>query len=434
MSFDTLGLSAELLRAVAKQGYDVPTPIQQLAIPPILRGEDVMARAQTGTGKTAGFTLPILQRLNETPATRGRRVPIRVLILTPTRELAAQVQQSVRTYGRFLPIQSTVVFGGVGFGPQAQTLRRGVDIVVATPGRLLDHVSQRTVDLSNVECLVLDEADRMLDMGFIHDIKKILALLPVKRQNLLFSATLSKEIRRLADGLMNSPARIEVENTTSTADGVTQIVHPVDRGRKNALLSSLIGTGSWTKTLVFTRTKRGADRLTQHLNRDGIRAAAIHSGKTQGARTRTLADFKKGSVAVLVATDIAARGLDIDRLAYVVNFDLPYVAEDYIHRIGRTARAGKTGDAVSLVSSEESSLLSGIERLLGNRIPKKPVAGFEPRQTNDNGSRTNSARPKNGSRPNKAGYRPRRMTERGSGRPAAKPGRRGGFRRSSRQS
>ncbi len=439
MSFDTLGLSAELLRAVAKQGYDVPTPIQQLAIPPILRGEDVMARAQTGTGKTAGFTLPILHRLTETSEPRGRRVPIRTLILTPTRELAAQVQQSVRTYGRYLPIQSTVVYGGVGFGPQAQILRRGVDILVATPGRLLDHVSQRTVDLSKVEVLVLDEADRMLDMGFIHDIKKILAKLPSNRQNLLFSATLSKEIQRLADALLNSPTRVQVENTTSTADGVTQVVHPVDRGRKNALLSSLIGAGSWTKTLVFTRTKRGADRLTQHLNRDGIRASAIHSGKAQGARTRTLADFKKGSVAVLVATDIAARGLDIDRLTYVVNFDLPYVAEDYIHRIGRTGRAGKTGDAVSLVSSEENSLLNGIERLLGSRIPKESVAGFEPRHTSDNGSRPNRARangagPGNNARAN-GNRRPRRMTERSGGRPAAaKPGRRGGFSRGSRQS
>ena len=422
MSFDTLGLSAELLRAVADQGYLVPTPIQQLAIPPILRGDDIMARAQTGTGKTAGFTLPLLQRLAAKKGTRGRHVPIRTLILTPTRELAAQVQQSVRTYGRYLPFQSTVVYGGVGFRPQARTLRRGVDILVATPGRLLDHLSQRTADLSSVDILVLDEADRMLDMGFIHDIKEILAKLPAKRQNLLFSATLSPGIQRLADGLLNTPARLEVEATKPTVDGVTQIVHPVDRGRKSALLSFLIGSGSWNKTLVFTRTKRGADRLTRHLKQDGIRAAAIHSDKSQGTRTRTLADFKKGTISVLVATDIAARGLDIDQLPHVVNFDLPYVPEDYVHRIGRTARAGNTGDAVSLVSSEEAGLLSGIERLLGNRLPKKVVTGFEPRYTVDNGSRPNEYR------------RPPRSPGR-NGRPAAaKPRKRGGFRRGARPS
>ena len=378
MSFDHFGLSAELLRAVSDQGYRVPTPIQQLAIPAVLRGKDVMGRAQTGTGKTAGFTLPLLHRLTETSKTKQRRRPIRTLILTPTRELAAQVRESVRTYGRYLPIQSTVVYGGVGFRPQAQTLRQGVDVLVATPGRLLDHLSQKTVDLSKVEILVLDEADRMLDMGFIRDIKKILARLPAKRQNLLFSATLSPEIQRLADSLLNRPERIEVEAAKPTAESVAQLVHPVDRGRKSALLCSLIGRGSWKKTLVFTRTKRGADRLTRHLKQDGIGAAAIHSGKSQGVRTRTLADFKRGSVSVLVATDIAARGLDIDQLPHVVNYDLPYVAQDYVHRIGRTGRAGRTGDAVSLVSNEDASLLSDIERLIGNRIPKELVTGFEP--------------------------------------------------------
>lgn len=385
MSFDTFGLSAKLLRAVADEGYLTPTPIQQLAIPAILRGNDIMARAQTGTGKTAGFTLPVLHRLAETAG--GRRLPIRTLILTPTRELAVQVQQSVRTYGRYLSLRSAVVYGGVGFRPQAQTLRRGVDILVATPGRLLDHVSQATVDLSKVEILILDEGDRMLDMGFIHDIKRILSKLPAKRQNLLFSATFSPEIRRLADGLLNHPARIEVEDTRPAADGVAQIVHPVDQGRKSALLRCLIETGSWKKTLVFTRTKRGADRLTRHLTRDGIGAAAIHSGKSQGVRTRTLSDFKRGSVSVLVATDIAARGLDIEQIRHVVNYDLPHVAQDYVHRIGRTGRAGNTGDAVSLVSSEDAELLSGIERLLGNRIPKQPVAGFEPRGRDENRAR-----------------------------------------------
>jgi ATP-dependent RNA helicase RhlE len=387
MSFDTFGLSAKLLRSVAEQGYLIPTPIQHLAIPEILRGNDIMARAQTGTGKTAGFTLPLLHRLAEASRTREGRPSIRALIVTPTRELAVQVQQSVRTYGRYLPLRSTVVYGGVGFGPQAQELRRGVDILVATPGRLLDHVSQKTVDLSKVEILVLDEGDRMLDMGFIHDIKRILSKLPAKRQNLLFSATWSPEIQRLADSLLNRPARIEVEATRPTADGVAQVVHPVDQGRKSALLCSLIETGSWKKTLVFTRTKRGADRLTRHLQEGGLGVAAIHSGKSQGVRMQNLADFKKGSVSVLVATDIAARGLDIDRIRHVVNFDLPYVAQDYVHRIGRTGRAGNTGDAVSLVSSEDAELLSGIERLLGNRIPRQLVAGFEPRRREENGSR-----------------------------------------------
>ena len=329
MSFHRLGLSAKLLRAVDAQGYKHPTPVQSLAIPPILLGDDLMARAQTGTGKTAGFTLPLLQRLNETPRRTHQKRHVRALILTPTRELAAQVHESVRTYGRYLPLSTAVVFGGGGFRPQAQALRRGVDVLVSTPGRLLDHIQQRTADLSGVEVLVLDEADRMLDMGFLPDIRRILAKLPTSRQNLLFSATLPREIRDLADRLLNTPSYIEIEAERPTVDGVSQIVHPVDRQEKSKLLSFLIGSQNWNKALVFTRTKRGADRLTRHLKRDGICAEAIHGDKTQSARTRSLADFKRGKIRVLVATDIAARGLDIDELPQVVNFELPHVAEDY---------------------------------------------------------------------------------------------------------
>jgi ATP-dependent RNA helicase RhlE len=377
MSFKQLGLSAELLRAVVEQGYRHPTPIQRLAIPAILDGRDVMARAQTGTGKTAGFTLPLLQRLKQ-PSPRSAHRAVRTLILTPTRELAAQVRESVITYGRYLPLKSAAVFGGVGFRPQAELLRRGVQILVATPGRLLDHVAQRTVDLSKVEILVLDEADRMLDMGFIRDIRRILAKLPSTRQNLLFSATLSDEIQRLADDMLAFPNRIEVAASNPAADGVSHVVHPVDRSQKAALLSYLIASRGWKQILVFTRTKRGADRLTQKLKRDGIQAVAIHSDKSQTLRTRALADFKRGAVRVLVATDIAARGLDIDQLPHVVNFELPYVAEDYVHRIGRTGRAGNKGDAVSLVSVHERQLLNGIERLLALDVPEVVISGFEP--------------------------------------------------------
>lgn len=377
-TFDSLGLSAELLRAVSAQGYTEPTPIQEQCIPTILRGEDLIGRAQTGTGKTAGFTLPLLQRLNEASRKRPQRGAVRALILTPTRELAAQVHESVKTYGRYLRPSSTVVFGGVGFGLQAKSLRRGVDVVIATPGRLLDHVRQRTVDLGQVEILVLDEGDRMLDMGFIHDIRKILAELPSERQSLLFSATLPKEILELADRFLRNPVTVQVAASQATADGVSQLVHPVDRARKGALLSHLIVSRHSGRTLVFTRTKRGADRLTRNLKRDGIHADAIHSDKTQGARTRTLASFKDGRVDVLVATDIAARGLDIERLPYVVNYELPHVPEDYVHRIGRTARAGETGEAISLVSGEEQELLTGIQRLLARKIPSEVVAGFEP--------------------------------------------------------
>jgi ATP-dependent RNA helicase RhlE len=376
MSFESLGLSAELLRAVASQGYNEPTPIQAQAIPVVLQGRDLLGRAQTGTGKTAGFTLPMLQRLAATRPTHGRDV--RALVLTPTRELAAQVHASIVAYGRHLPLKALAIFGGVNINPQIGALRRGVDILVATPGRLLDHTSQRTVDLSHVEILVLDEADRMLDMGFIRDIRRVLALLPKQRQNLLFSATLSKEIRALADGFLKSPVSIDVPSPTPAAELVDQKVHPVDKARKRALLSYLIGSGNWQQVLVFTRTKHGANRLAEQLSQDGLHTAAIHGNKSQGQRTRALADFKAGAVRVLVATDIAARGLDIDQLPHVVNFELPHVPEDYVHRIGRTGRAGREGQAVSLVCIDERDLLRGIEKLLGVSLPRETVAGFEP--------------------------------------------------------
>lgn len=377
MPFDTLGLSAELLRAIDEQGYTEPTPIQSQAIPCILDGRDVMAGAQTGTGKTAGFTLPMLQRLSAKPIAKGRR-PVRALVLTPTRELAAQVGNSVETYGRHLPLRSAVIFGGVKINPQIRQLRHGVDILVATPGRLLDHAGQKTVDLSQVEVLVLDEADRMLDMGFIHDIRKVLALLPDHRQNLLFSATFSKDIKRLANGLLDRPQLIEVAVQNSTADGIQQVIHPVDKSRKRELLSHMIGSRNWQQVLVFTRTKHGANRLAQQLEKDGLTAAAIHGNKSQGARTRALAAFKSGKVRVLVATDIAARGLDIAQLPHVVNYELPNVAEDYVHRIGRTGRAGNEGEAVSLVCVDELKLLKAIERLLKQDLPKLVLPGYEP--------------------------------------------------------
>jgi ATP-dependent RNA helicase RhlE len=382
MSFDSLGLSAEILRAVAEQGYSEPTPVQSKAIPLIHEGRDILAGAQTGTGKTAGFTLPLLQRLLEQPRPKGSRA-VRALILTPTRELAAQVGESVSNYGKYLSFKSAVIFGGVNINPQKDKLRRGVDILVATPGRLLDHASQKTVDLSQVEILVLDEADRMLDMGFIHDIRKVLALLPASdsRQNLLFSATYSEEIKRLASGLLHDPAQVEVARRNTTAERIAQRIHPVDRVRKRELLSHLIGTNDWRQVLVFTRTKHGANRLAEQLGKDGITAAAIHGNKSQGARTRALADFKSGAVRVLVATDIAARGLDIDQLPHVVNFELPNVAEDYVHRIGRTGRAGNEGEAVSLVCIDEDKLLRDIERLIKRDLPKEVIPGFEPDPT-----------------------------------------------------
>jgi ATP-dependent RNA helicase RhlE len=378
MSFESLGLRAELLRAVSEKGYSAPTPIQKQAIPPILEGRDIMGGAQTGTGKTAGFTLPLLQRLmSSSKAEKGRR-PVRALVLTPTRELAAQVAESVLTYGKHLPLRSTVVYGGVSINPQKQKLIKGVDILVATPGRLLDHVGQRSVDLSKVDILVLDEADRMLDMGFIRDIRKVLALLPKHKQTLLFSATFSNEIKKLSNELLNSPALIEVAQRNTTAERITQVVHPVDKSRKRELLSYLIGSNNWKQVLVFTRTKHGANRLSEQLNKDGIMAAAIHGNKSQGARTRALAEFKTGKLRVLVATDIAARGLDINQLPHVVNFELPNIAEDYIHRIGRTGRAGNEGEAMSLVCVDEANLLKDIERLIKSDITKVVIDSYEP--------------------------------------------------------
>jgi ATP-dependent RNA helicase RhlE len=380
MQFTDLGLAEPLLRAVQEQGYDTPTPIQAQAIPAVLQGVDVLGGAQTGTGKTAGFTLPMLHRLAAQPAKKDARgrVAIRALILTPTRELAAQVEESVRTYGKYLPLTSMVMFGGVGMQPQVDKLRRGVDILVATPGRLLDHHQQRTLDLSSVEIFVLDEADRMLDMGFIHDIKKVLAVLPAKKQSLLFSATFSDEIKALADRLLNAPVLIEVARRNQTAESIAQKLHPVGRERKKDLLAHLIKQGDWHQVLVFTRMKHGANRLTEFLNEQGISAMAIHGNKSQGARTKALADFKTNDLQVLVATDIAARGIDIDQLPHVVNFELPNVPEDYVHRIGRTGRAGATGEAISLVCVDEEIFLKDIERLIKRSIPREVVPGFEP--------------------------------------------------------
>ncbi|CAN5651082.1 ATP-dependent RNA helicase RhlE [soil metagenome] len=382
MSFDQLGLAPELLRAVAQQGYTEPTPVQREAIPHVLAGRDLLAGAQTGTGKTAAFVLPILQRLTASRApgqATGRR-PIRVLVLAPTRELALQVEESVRTYSAQRPVMSAAIYGGVGFDQQVRRLRQGPEIVVATPGRLLDHVSQRTIDLSRVQVLVLDEADRMLDMGFIRDIRRIIDLLPAQRQNLLFSATFSTEIKRLAADFLRQPAFVQVTPQITAAELVRQIAMPVDRERKRELLSRLVRSGRIEQALVFTRTKHGANRLAEQLARDGIKTAAIHGNKSQPQRVRALDDLKRGRVAVLVATDIAARGLDIDALPHVVNYELPMVASDYVHRIGRTGRAGVDGDAISLVCVDERPLLAEIERLLGHRIQTEVIPGFEPNQ------------------------------------------------------
>ncbi len=409
MSFSSLGLSEQLVRATSDQGYETPSPIQAQAIPAVLSGRDVMAAAQTGTGKTAGFTLPLLQRLGENPRTgKGPRA----LILTPTRELAAQVHDSVNLYSKYVPTKAAVGFGGVKINPQMMKLRKGLDVLVATPGRLMDLYQQNAVRFNEVEILVLDEADRMLDMGFIRDIRKILALLPAKRQNLLFSATFSNEIRTLAEGLLDNPVQVEVAARNTSAENIKQSVYPVDQSQKTALLSKLVRDNSWDQVLVFTRTKHGANRLTQKLEKDGITAAAIHGNKSQGARTRALADFKAGEVRVLVATDIAARGLDIKQLPQVVNFELPNVPEDYVHRIGRTGRAGESGHALSLVSADEGKMLAGIERLIKKQLPRTEVEGFEP---------TNNLPLKPRAKADPGRARTRSSNGGGNGRPGGKP-------------
>ena len=378
MSFNKLGLSPALLKAIQDQGYTKPSEIQKEAIPEILKGNDILAGAQTGTGKTAAFALPLLHKLQNAESKRRR---VRVLVLVPTRELASQVGESFRDYGSNLRFKTSTLYGGVSINTQIDKIKKGVDIVVATPGRLLDHLNQKTLNLSELETFVLDEADRMLDMGFIRDIRKILKYLPKKKQNLLFSATFPNEIKLLADSLLNSPKRIQVKSNNSTADKVKQVIYPVDKSRKRELLVHCIKEENWFQVLVFSRTKHGANKLTQQLNKEGIDADALHGNKSQAQRTRALKDFKDLKTQVLVATDIAARGIDISLLPHVVNFDLPYVPEDYIHRIGRTARAGQEGKAISLVSADEHKLLFDIEKLLRSLIPRETITGFEPTQT-----------------------------------------------------
>ncbi|CAN1494133.1 SrmB Superfamily II DNA and RNA helicases [Burkholderiaceae bacterium] len=378
MLFNELALSAPILRAVQEEGYTTPTPIQIQSIPAVLKGGDLMAAAQTGTGKTAGFTLPILQRLMDSKAGEVKtRRQLRALILTPTRELAAQVHQAVLTYGKYTSLKSAVIFGGVGANPQINAIKKGLDILVATPGRLIDLIGQGFISLKEIEILVLDEADRMLDMGFLPDIKRILALLPKTRQNLLFSATFSAEIKALANTLLKSPALIEVARSNSTHEAITQKIHPVDKNKKQALLAHLIKANDWQQVLVFTRTKHGANKLVTQLEKDGITCMAIHGNKSQTARTKALADFKSGKITALVATDIAARGIDIDQLPHVVNYDLPNVSEDYVHRVGRTGRAGSNGIAISLVCIDELALLKDIEKLTKQTIPQEIISGFE---------------------------------------------------------
>ena len=418
MSFADLGLLPELLRAVEETGYTTPTPIQQQAIPVVLSGRDLLAAAQTGTGKTAGFTLPLLQRLStQKPLHPGQRARIRALVLTPTRELAAQVGESVDTYGKYLGLSSMVMFGGVNINPQISRLRQRLDILVATPGRLLDHAGQKTIDLGGVELLVLDEADRMLDMGFIRDIRRVLALLPKQRQNLLFSATFAAEIRDLARGLLNDPAEVSVTPPNTTVERIEQKIYPVDRDAKRALLDKLIRDGDWSQVLVFTRTKHGANRLAEQLDKAGIPAMAIHGNKSQNAREKALGEFKANRLRVLVATDIAARGIDIDGLPHVVNYELPNVPEDYVHRIGRTGRAGAGGEAVSLVCVDELKLLADIEKTIKRKLERVIVPGFEPDP---------NARPEPLRKPREA--RPPRQQQGGQRSGQAAPGQRGGQR------
>lgn len=376
MSFQSLGLSEALLKAVSKKGYTTPSPIQQKAIPPVLEGKDVLASAQTGTGKTAGFTLPLLHLLSENPKEKYR--PIRALILTPTRELAAQVYANVKEYSEFLNLRSAVIFGGVNQKPQAATIRQGVDILVATPGRLLDLQNQGLLSLNRIEIFVLDEADRMLDMGFLRDIERVIKSMPEKRQNLMFSATFSKDIKKLAHGILNHPVYVEATPENTTVEAITQKVYRVAKGLKTGLIIKLISDGNWKQVLVFGRTKHGANKLCEKMIKAGITAAAIHGNKSQGARTKALAGFKSGRVRVLVATDIAARGLDIPLLPHVVNFELPNIPEDYVHRIGRTGRAGASGEALSLVSADETSFLRDIEKLIEMKLPVQIIEGFEP--------------------------------------------------------
>ncbi|WP_028283693.1 DEAD/DEAH box helicase [Olleya marilimosa] len=376
MSFQSLGLSEALLKAISKKGYTTPSPIQAKAIPPVLQGHDVLASAQTGTGKTAGFTLPLLHILSENPKEKYR--PIRALILTPTRELAAQVYANVKEYSEFLNLRSAVIFGGVNQKPQAATIRQGIDVLVATPGRLIDLESQGLLSLKRVEIFVLDEADRMLDMGFLRDIERVMKLMPDKRQNLMFSATFSKDIRKLANGILNRPVQVEATPENTTVDAITQKIFRVAKGKKTDLIIKLITDGNWKQVLVFTRTKHGANKLVEKMIKAGIKAAAIHGNKSQGARTKALAGFKSGSVSVLVATDIAARGLDIPLLPHVINFEIPNISEDYVHRIGRTGRAGANGEAISLVSADETTFLRDIEKLIGMKLPVEILEGFEP--------------------------------------------------------
>lgn len=422
MTFKNLGLSNNLLKAIEKKGYTTPSPIQEKAIPPVLEGKDVLASAQTGTGKTAGFTLPLLHLLSEQKTLRHR--PVRALILTPTRELAAQIFTNVKEYSEFLDLRSAVIFGGVNQKPQIANLKRGMDVLVATPGRLLDLHNQRFLSLDKVEIFVLDEADRMLDMGFLRDIERVMKLIPAKRQNLMFSATFSKDIKKLAHGILNNPVQVEATPENTAVEVIQQKVYRVAKGKKTGLIIKLISDGNWQQVLVFTRTKHGANNLCKKMIAAGISAAAIHGNKSQGARTKALEGFKKGTLRVLVATDIAARGLDIPLLPHVINFEIPNISEDYVHRIGRTGRAGASGEAVSLVSADETSYLKDIQKLIGMQIPVEIVEGFEPdpnastkpiKQGQRGGSRNSSNRPKKaGAKSGSGNRKPKRNNDRRS--------------------